>query len=345
MPVISSVLESSLSAQQVSRDTFPTEPVENRFEVSFPAMGTLIAIVTYTSNREVAESAFSMARQRVQAIENTLTDYDPESETRRLTDIAAHGPVVVSNDLWNVLMACDRWYQLSNGKFDASLGQVTQLWRKHRRAGRLPAPEQVAAALEQTGWSNIRFDRDKHLVEFLKSGIRLDFGAIGKGYAVDAVFDVLQQHDLSQSLVNMSGNIRCGRSPPGAKYWTIEIAAPKSGQTPVRHIGIQHCAVATSGDLWQFTVVNGVRRSHIIDPRAGYGVPGPLSVTAFTDGSAADADALATAACILPDDEAIALAESLEGAACLIVRPAENEDETGSEFRILESASFPVSLD
>lgn len=275
------------------------------FEYKFPSMGTLVQLKAYTTSGDKAELAFKAAESRVAKIAQVLTDYDPNSETRILTEAAFQEWKPVSDDLWTVLAASDDWYKRSGGAFDSSLGQLTRLWRKYRRQNssgsrkRTPEKDDLHRALDQTGWRYVQLDPDKHSVKFSRQGVRLDFGAIGKGFAVDEAAKVLQQHGVESYLVNISGNMRLGDAPPSKEGWRVQVAGATKDAAPLRTLVLSQCAIATSGDLWQYIEIDGRRRSHILDPRTGIGVPGPIAATVVAP-AAIDADALATIACVAP---------------------------------------------
>ncbi|MFN3193391.1 MAG: FAD:protein FMN transferase [Aureliella sp.] len=312
------------------------------FELQFPAMGTLVQLKTFARSESEVERGFNAAQRRVLEIANTLTDYDPESETRQLSQLAVESPQNVSADLWAVLTASDDWYRRTDGHFDSSLGSLTRLWRKYRRVRRVPNSEAVQTALQNSGWKYVRLDPSAKTLKFARANVFLDFGGIGKGYIVDEAFRVLVEHDLPQSLVNISGNMRMGTAPPNRNGWNIEVAPieanPKSEKEgaagePLQRLELCDCSIATSGDLWQYIEINGVRHSHILDPQTGYGVPGPISATVIAQ-RAMDADALATAACILPKAKAITLCQNSD-AACLVAR------RVGKELQVDRSTTFP----
>lgn len=269
------------------------------YEYSFPAMGTLVELNAYCSDPKRAQDTFEKVRRQVQELASILTDYDPNSETRQLTDLAFRNPTAVSEPLWKVLVSADRWYQESQGAFDCSIGALTSLWRKHRRTQRVPAVKAVQEAMEQSGWKHVKLDPTNKTVKLDRPHVRLDFGAIGKGFIVDQIFQLLQEQGLTSCLVNISGNMRCGSPPAGRDAWRIAIASAQPGGPPTRRIAIRDAAIATSGDLWQYTMVDGQRLSHILDPKNGYGVPGPLAVTVIAP-TAINADALATIGCVMP---------------------------------------------
>jgi FAD:protein FMN transferase len=292
------------------------------YECTFPAMGTLVHLTAYSDDAETVDIAFRAAEQEVRRLESILTDYDSSSEARRLPAAAAQQPTEVSGPLWDVLEVADYWYRHSQGSLDCSLGALTHLWRKHRRANRIPEIEAVQNALNDGGWQNVQLDRNSRSVTMAHDRIRLDFGAIGKGYVIDRVFELLWQRGLHCTLVNISGDMRCGRAPPGKESWRIAIAPLQRGGETLRKLGVKDCSIATSGDLWQFQMIDGQKRSHIIDPRTGLGTPGPVSVTVIAP-SACEADALATIGCILDWRQFEEIVESREQSQALLATEAD----------------------
>ncbi|MBX3423559.1 MAG: FAD:protein FMN transferase [Pirellulaceae bacterium] len=315
--------------------TAPKSDVGDGHTATFPAMGTLVELTVYHGDRLRVEAAFREAQTLVVELAAVLTDYDANSEARRLTELAVGQPAHVSDTLWEMLAAADSWNRNSKGALDCSLGRLTQLWRRYRRAGRVPTEHEVQQALERCGWKYIDLDADRRTATIAFSDMRLDFGAIGKGYIVDRVFDLLQHHELSCCLVNISGNMRCGEPPSGRAGWRIAVSGLSPEGQPLRRIEVRDIAIATSGDLWQFVTVDGQRRSHILDPRTGYGVPGPLAVTVLAP-SALAADALATIGCIADWQDFKRLLSKYEGTAAL--RASQY-----AELEVIATESFPRS--
>ncbi len=318
-----SLISRFVAAQEESPAT-ATPP--QGYEFSFPALGTLVSFTAYAADESQVQAAFELAEKRVHELEAVLTDYDPASETRKLSEQAVRRPTRVSADLWRMLVSCDAWYVKTDGAFDASLGKLTRLWRKHRRVKRVPSRAEIESALAQTGWQHVVLDTERQSIELLQEGVQLDFGAIGKGYIADRAFEVLVDSGLSCCLVNLSGNLRCGAAPPGRDGWRIDISPLKKGGRPLRRIVIANQAVATSGDLWQFTLVDGQRRSHILDPSTGLGVVGPIAATALAP-SATEADACATAACVMGAEQAIQFVDSIPNLELLVATQVDPESQ------------------
>lgn len=250
-----------------------------RFEAVEPHMGTLVRITIYAPDDSAIRPAFA----RIQALDNELSDYKPDSELNRLC--RTHGaPVHVSEDLFRVLDAAQKLSALTEGAFDVTVGPVTHLWR----AGRLPD----AATMARVGWRNIALDKAHRTVELRIAGMQLDLGAIAKGYAADEALKALKKLGVKRALIAVSGDIVAGEAPPGKRGWRIGLE-PAGGE-----ILLRNAAVSTSGDMEQSRTIGGVRYSHIIDPRTGRGLTSPIAVTVVAR-RGLDADPIATAVSVL----------------------------------------------
>jgi len=255
-------------------------------------------ITVHAADRGVAERAVAAALAEVERLEKVLSDYDPGSELARLT-AAAPTPeaVAVSDDLWRVLAAAEDFRRRSNGAFDISVGPLTNLWRQSRRSGMLPRADKLAAARAVVGDGAIDLVPASRGVRLPRAGSRLDPGGIGMGYAADRALEILAAHGIGSAMIDASGDILVSGPPPGRKGWRIQVAPLEPGGAG-ETITIAHAAVTTSGDAYQAVEIDGVRYSHIVDPRTGLGVVGPAAVTVIAPDATA-ADALATAASVL----------------------------------------------
>ncbi len=252
---------------------------ETRFEFEEGAMGVPMRMVLYAPDEQSATGASRAAFDRIQALNRVLSDYDAESELRRLCRTAtADAPVRVSDDLWNVLVQAEQVARASGGAFDITASPVVNLWRQARALHRLPDPARLAAALEHVGYRHVVLEPETHSVRLALPDMRLDLGGIAKGYAMDAAIEVLRGHGIASALVDAGGDIAVSDPPPGRLGWRIVIAGVE-GATPSYALEIANAAVSTSGDRWQYTELEGVRYSHIIDPRTGQALTGRRSVT------------------------------------------------------------------
>jgi thiamine biosynthesis lipoprotein len=303
----------------------PAAPLA-RFEYTRPQMGVPFRIVLYAATQRQADAAARAAFTRIEQLNALLSDYEEDSELSRLSATAGQGQAVpVSEDLWRVLAAGQRLAAQTDGAFDLTAGPVVTLWRRARRQHRLPEPERLAAARAAVGYRHLELNARDRSARLLVPGMRLDLGGIAKGYAVDEALKTLRAHGLTRALVSGGGDLVVGDPPPGTKGWRIEVApldAP--GAPPARFVRLQHRALATSGDVFQHVEIDGVRYSHIVDPRTGVGLTDHSLVTVIAR-NGLTADALATAVSVLGPKAGLRLVERTAGAAAYIVRqPGEN---------------------
>ena len=286
-----------------------------RFEYREPRMGTEFLIVLYSTDEAGATLASRAAFDRVEALNAALSDYDPESELMRVCARAGGPPVAVSKDLFRVLERALDVAERSGGAFDPTVNPVGRLWRRARRDGKMPDPELLAKALDLVNYRDVVLDPDARTVQLTKPGMKLDLGGIAKGFAADEALKVLRdQHKITRALVAAAGDVRIGDPPPGRTGWRVAIAPLRTGtEAAVPLLLLANRAVSTSGDAEQFVEIEGVRYSHIVDPRTGLGVVGRASATVVAP-TATTTDALATALSVLGPAEGAGLVSQTPGA-------------------------------
>ncbi|MFM8635288.1 MAG: FAD:protein FMN transferase [Planctomycetia bacterium] len=282
-------------------------------------MGVPWTITAYAVDRQNAMGAIASAHDEVARLERILSDYDPASELSRLSKQAPTSePVRVGEDLWRVLSMAIAIRDASDGAFDPSVGPLTSLWRQARRTGVLPAPEKRAAAMAAVRPGALVLHPDLQAVSLLKPDMRLDLGGIGMGDAIDRAIAILRGHGITAAMVDASGDIAVIGAPPGNRGWRIALAPMGPPGDPEEDLVIADAAVTTSGDAFQAVTIDGVRYSHIVDPRTGLGVVGPAAVTVVApDGTTADA--VATAASVLGPERGMKFIEDTPGCAARFI--------------------------
>jgi len=303
----------------------PPVPPLTRFEFKQPHMGTLFTITLYAATEAQGRAASDAAFAKIAALNAMMTDYDAESELMQLCKKPVGQPVRVSPELFEVLQQSQRLAELSDGAFDVTVGPVVRQWRRARRQGERPPPEQLARAREAVGWPKLKLEGRNQTVTLLAPNMQLDLGGIAKGFAADQALETLRSHGLPRALVAASGDIAAGDAPPGKRGWRVAIGAPVSGPSSAggapsaRTLLLRNAAVSTSGDAEQFVEIDGVRYSHIVDPHTGMGLTNQLQVTIVAR-HATDTDAFATTVCVLGIERGLRLVESQSGMAALILR-------------------------
>ena len=300
-------------------------------------MGTIFRIEMYAPSDAKASRAAEAAFDRAEQLEQIMSDYRADSELSRLMRDGHAAPFPVSSDLYSVL-AKSLWVsRISQGSFDVSIAPLVDLWRTARKDKRLPDPAEIAKAKALVDYRNIELDPVHYTVFLKRAGMKLDLGAIGKGYAADQMLAVLQSQGIHRALVVAGGEVVTSEPPPGSSGWKVRIdtADSDAGVAPCTLLLKGH-AVSTSGDEHQFLDVNGHRYSHVINSRTGWALEGKSSTTVIARDSTT-ADALATAFSTMSVPDGIRVAQSLPSVSALWVR------RVGGEWKRYTSRGFPTS--
>lgn len=288
-------------------------------------MGVPWTITLYAATADKAHAAVDAAFDEVARLEAILSDYAPESELSRLSAAAPTvSPHPVSDDLWRVLDRSVEMCKASGGAFDVTVGPLTTLWRQSRRSGVMPRPDKLTIARAAVGPSTLDLLAQPRAAVLRESGMRLDLGGIGMGYAVDRALEVLAGCGIPAAMVDASGDIGVSGPPPGTAGWKIAVPGlhGTSLQTgtdstlQIRTLLLVDRAVTTSGDAFQAVEIGGTRYSHIVDPRTGLGVAGLSAVTVIA-ADCTTADAWATAASVLGHQRGLSAIEATPDCAAI----------------------------
>jgi thiamine biosynthesis lipoprotein len=292
---------------------------QKRFSFTESKMGSPFSIIFYCNDSAEASRIAKQSFALTDSFVAIFSDYIDSSELSKLGASAAANalPVKVSPALWDILLQSKNAYEKSRGAFDVTIGPLTRLWRKARKAKQFPDKDSVIKTKQLVGCNKIIFDTVQQQVTLTQSGMRLDLGGIAQGYIAQKVLDYLATQNIGQALINVSGDIAVSGAPPGSNGWTVGINIPEEADELLpRTLLLQHKAVTTSGDIYQFIEHDGKRYSHIIDPRTGYGLTSQRNVTVIAN-DCTSADWLATACSILTIKKAKKLVAQF-GAAMLI---------------------------
>ncbi len=288
----------------------------NLYKFHQVAMGTVIEITLVGDNEEKANKAALQAFQEIKRIETLLSPRLDSSDVSRINRSAGAEWVRVSQETAEVIKKAREISKLSEGRFDITVGPLTELWRKARENKRPPSAEEVEERLDLVNYRNIEMDQGGK-VFLTKKGMAIDLGGIAKGYGVDRAFDVLRFLGYKNMIVNAGGDLRTG-GLKNNQPWSIGIQHPRESQKILTRVSVSDRAVATSGDYETFFIYEGKRYHHIFDPKDGFPPERCQSVTIVTK-DCATADALATAVFVLGPKKGYSLCQKLGGVDCLIV--------------------------
>lgn len=269
-------------------------PEQTRYEFTQLVMGVSARLVFFADTEQEAHDAAHKAFARLNELDGVMSDYRNDSELMRLCRQEPGEPTPVSDDLRSVLTLAQDISRRTDGAFDCTVGPLVKLWRQARKDGQMPDAEALASARALIGPDLFEIDEQAGTVTLAKSGVAIDLGGIGKGFAADEAIRTFESLGITSALVDLGGDVRASAPPPGREGWTVVV---DDGSNEPYTIRLAQGAVATSGDREQNVVIDGKRYSHIVDPRSGTALTTMASATVLAP-TAAEADALASAACV-----------------------------------------------
>ena len=270
----------------------------------------------------IANAAFA----EIDRLEQQLTVYRESSEVSRLNRLAATCPVPVEADLFNLLALAERISKETDGAFDITAGALIKAWGFYRGPRRVPADEERALALEQVGMSHVALDAEARTVRYLRPGLEINLGSIGKGYALDRVAERLRDSfHLTTALLHggHSSVYAMGSGPAEDRGWTVGIRHPWQTECRLAVVWLRDRALGTSAATFQHLEYNGRKLGHLLDPRTGWPAE-EVTLASVTAPTAAEADALATAFYVLGVDKARAYCETHPGIGALLLPQGES---------------------
>ena len=262
-----------------------------RVEESRYSMGCVYSIVAYGRDHALLRQSLKDALDEVDRLDRLMSHYKPESELTRINRLAYPGPLKIDSELFDFLDESLRYSRQSGGAFDITVGPLMKAWGFFRGEGRMPTKAEIQAARNKIGYRHVRLDREAETISFDREGIELDLGGIAKGYAVDRAAAVLRKAGVKSALISAGGStIYALGAPPGASAWPVRIQDPLDSTRTALTVRLKDRALSVSGSAEKYFELEGVRYSHIMDPRTGRPVQGVLSVAVIADsGMAGDA--------------------------------------------------------
>jgi thiamine biosynthesis lipoprotein len=261
-----------------------SNPAVLRLEESLDSMGTTFSVVVYGTDRYKMQTAVELGLEEVRRLDRLLSNYRPDSEWSRVNQQAADHPVKVSRESFELLSACLRYSEASEGAFDITVGPLMRIWGFYKGSGKFPHRAEIRGAMANVGYRNIVLDPAQQTVQFRRSGVEIDPGGIGKGYAVDRMVAILRENGIRSGLITAGSSsiYAIGAPPTEPKGWRIDIRHPRDPSKSVEEVFLKDISMSTSGNYEKFFRVGGKVYSHIMDPRTGYPAPGMLSVSVIT---------------------------------------------------------------
>jgi FAD:protein FMN transferase len=306
-------------------DLAPTPPPSPTQEVallrlSHRAMATTFELLLpfHTPHAaELSEAVFDL----LDRLETQLTVYRDSSDVVNLNRLAPYAPVVVEERLFELLQQAARLTAETDGAFDITAGALVKAWGFFRGPRRVPSEAERQTALARTGMRHVVLTPEQKSVRYLRPGLEINLGSIGKGYAVDRLAELLRDTHKIPSFLLHGGrsSVYAKGSPDGdPRGWAVGLKHPWDEERRLGQVWLRERALGTSAATFRHLEYNGRKLGHNLDPRSGWPAEGISSVTVLAP-NAAEADALATAFFILGVEKTRAYCETHPGIGAVLL--------------------------
>ncbi len=262
------------------------------------SMGTTFTVTAYGAGEAEVGAAIDASLAEVDRLDRMLSTYIGESEVSRLNRAAGGDFLQASPELLDLLSRSREFCAGTDRAFDVSVGPLVAMWRRAAQAGTEPSEREIADTRARCGPGEIETDPEHGRARLVHAGAALDFGAIGKGYALDRAAAILQDRAVTRALLDFGGQFLALDPPPEAAAWRVDLRDPAKPDTIRTSVQLAHASISTTADYERGLSIGGRRISHVVDPRTGLPAAGMLGVSVVC-ATATEADALSTALFVL----------------------------------------------
>ena len=281
-------------------------------------LGTLVEISLYDKQDEkIIDEVFN----RISEIEAKMTINNANtSEIIALNNASGKNEVKLSPDTFFVIEKGKEYSQKSGGKFDITIGPVVKLWNIGTDYAAVPEEDELAKAVALVDYTKLTLNSEKLTARLEVPGMKVDLGAIAKGYSADEAARILREHGVKHALINLGGNIMAIGGNPNGNPWKIGIQDPFNPRGDFLGIvPVEDKTVVTSGTYERYFEENGKKYHHILDPATGYPTENNLHSVSIITEKSVDADGLSTTSLLLGLEEGMKMIESIEGTEAIFV--------------------------
>jgi len=246
----------------------------------FRAMGSPCELHLYGGTRAFCDALVELAVAEVRRFERKYSRYRDDSVTSAINRSAGDPDgLVVDDEAARLLDYAATAFASSDGLFDPTSGVLRRVW--NLKSGRVPEPSELEAILPLVGWSRLRWEAPRLVLP--QAGMELDFGGFVKEHAADRVAELCRQRGARHGMVDLGGDLAVIGPHPDGKPWVVGIRDPRSPEGAMASVLLGGGGIATSGDYERCMIVDGVRYTHVLDPRTGWPVSGLRSVSVVAD--------------------------------------------------------------
>ncbi len=250
------------------------------FNFDFNAMGSPCSMQFFADSKLKAESVYRLTTDRIAQLERRYSRYRDDSLIAEINRRAGSGiKTPLDQETVALLQYAEQCYRESKQLFDVTSGVLRQIWNIEKTE--LPSKHDIAAVLPLIGWKKVQWNEQS--IYLPQKGMQLDFGGIVKEYAADAAAGLFRQHGIDHGIVELGGDIRVIGPLPDGQGWPVAIRDPRAPDKVIAQFKLTSGALASSGDYERFQMIDGVRYSHIMNPKTGWPVSGLRAVSVIAD--------------------------------------------------------------
>lgn len=291
---------------------------QGTYKQEMTIMGCLFDITVLADSQTDADEYIDMAVAEMKRIETLISSWNPNSQTSEINRKAGIQPVRVSIELYQLIERALKISTITDGAFDISYASMDRIWTFDGTMTEMPEKNAITQSVAKVGYQKIILNPTDTSVYLKDTGMKIGFGAIGKGYAADKAKALLKSEGVTGGIINASGDMNTWGQQLNGNDWTVAITNPMNKRESYGILPLKKGAVVTSGNYEKYVVINGEKYAHIIDPRSGMPSKGILSVTVFAP-SAELADAMATSIFVMGKDVGLDRINQLPPLECIIV--------------------------
>lgn len=282
-------------------------------------MGSHFTFTAVSADDSLAWRALRAGLRETQRIDHLFSYWDSTSQVTKINRLAGIRPVVVEQEVLDLIARTLKVSALSGGAFDITFASGDKIYKFDRQAhASLPDSATVRNSVRRIGWQKVQLDLVKHTVFLPEKGMRLNLAGILQGYGVRRAQELMKKMGITGGLINGSGDVYCWGQQPDGSGWRIAIGDPARPQSVSSWLTVSDLAVVTAGNYEQYFTVGGRYYGHIINPHTGYPATGLRSVTIICP-DVELADALDDAVFVLGPIEGLALINRLKGVNCTLI--------------------------
>ena len=291
---------------------------QENFKRTLILMGSRFDITVVASNEKEGNEYIDSAIFEIARIEKLISSWDVNSETSLINKLSGIKPIKVDKELFDLIERSIAISTLTNGAFDISYASMDRIWNYDGSMKEMPSAEKISNSIKKVGYQNISIDKEAQTVFLKLKGMKIGFGAIGKGYAADKAKALLIEKGVKAGIINASGDLNAWGKQANGKDWMVAITNPLNKNKVFSWLPINDSAIVTSGNYEKFISFNGIRYSHIIDPRTGYPSTGIISTSIMTS-NAEFADAISTSVFVMGVETGLDFINQLKGVDGIII--------------------------